>query len=259
MAAAVRESKVRLICLGLGSVASAHASSNSLVQLAYFIVLGRLIHGIEDSTTLEASLMARSVEPIEGGRDSWSCAHDPAFSKADVMLLASLGIQASNEATCSMCGFTEDNLHSQTVYYMPHCPWMLYSAVLCRYAWRCASTADASAPLWAMCIIGNSFKTYEAALESSTLTHFPRAQLRAHLEESAAGLETRPVLAEDAVAAAVRMSCSGCETEIEDGCKCSWKLEETPFDAALAGRNGHVSFVQALSSTSLHHFFIDSK
>jgi hypothetical protein len=229
------------------------------VQLAYFIVLGRLISGIKDATALEAPLMARSVEPIEGVSDSWSCAHDPAFSKADVPLLASLGIQASNEATCSMCDFTEDSLNSQTVYFMPHCPWMLYSAVLCRYAWRCASTADTLAPLWAVCIIGNSFKTYEAALESSTVpARFPRAQLRAHLEESAAGLETRPALADDAVAAALRMSCGGNGTESEGGCKCSWKLDETPFDAALAGRHGHVSFVQALSSTSLHHFYLEN-
>ena len=262
----------RLACFGLGSVAASASSSNPIVQLAYFVILNRLITALvltenEGSDfVVAASLLARNVEPCEVGVEAgdrggaWACAHDPVFSDIDITLLSAVGVQATRAAHCRGCDTRGDSSGGRTVFFMPHCPWTLNAAVLCRQAWRCSvSDTEPTAPLWATCIIGNSFDSYTPMMTSQSspqlLLPFSRGLARGSLELAAAGVETRPAFAIDAIAAVMSM-CTRGRASGEEGCTCTWSLDETHFDDALAGRRGDASFAQALSSTSLHHFYL---
>lgn len=263
----------RLTCYGLGSVALSTASSNPVVQVAYFVILNRLLtallHNDREEFTITSSitsLLARDVEVCEEGtcgllQSTWACAHDPVFSDTDVTLLSAIGIRATRYAGCERCKTTGNSKNTpppRILFFMPHCPWTLNSAVLSRFSWQCNDLSTfPSDPLWSVCIVGNSFASYSPS-HNSPPSHFLRRQVCDAIELAAIGVETCPLPAHDAVAAVVSMCRKG-DASNEDGCTCTWALDETPFDDAIAGRRGDATFVQALSSTSLHNFYVKTK
>ncbi len=245
----------RVACLGLGSVADAGASANSVRQLAVLVVLGRALDALAAGAPVDRAALARDVLPAPAAARAWACAHDPAFTDADAALLAAVGVAASRGArggggsgggAAACCAAAAPR--QRTLLFMPHCPWALYAAELAAVAWRCGdgacggdarggarggggseAAADADEPLLAsLCIVGNSFASYAAdgardAGVPPPAARFDRARARAALARDAVGsgggaaAEARPAAADDAISAALQLCSSGGGDNDDDG------------------------------------------
>ena len=289
----------RLHLLGLGSPSTSGVSSSALVQLAFFVVLSRLVkacwEGGGGTTPMpHPKLLSKEVggcveeEGLSGV--PWAHAMDPCFTPKDMVLLASLGLHASSDPRD--LGLPATTPFYPSLYFMPHCPGALYSAILARFSWggegappAAAAAAGAAAaatgvdlelplpPLPALCLIGNSFSAYVERREGGEMSKnaFPvwSPCLRGRVQEGATqalleGEESFPPLALDGVVAVARrcsLSWKGCdrggEKEEEGGRRRVWGLRETPLEGLVAERSREVlgtspAYQQALSTTSVH-------
>lgn len=307
----------RLVCLGLGSVAASAASGNAVVQLALLVLLRRMLHDLsrdggtvasgraEEPTPEQAwRLAAADVAAVSGDAccsDSSegacvdtaaaaavaACAHDPAFTPADVRLLAALGVAAVASADASHCAHCRGGVGGgdAALYLMPHCPGSVYGAVLAQLAWCRAGRARS---LGSACVVGNSFSAYAEArgglgqpgvarAAEAAAAAWPRCA-PAPEGSGVPGDETLPPVDADALLAVLRRTtptahATGAAAAAVGGadvgaaaavqctsaasCCCAWRVRETALDALLAAAAGGrdtVLLARALSSTSVHSF-----
>ena len=302
----------RLVCLGLGSVAASAASGNAVVQLALLVLLRRVLHDLSRDGGTVASVRAEEPTPEQAWRlaaadvaavsgdaccsDSSegacvdtaaaaavaACAHDPAFTPADVRLLAALGVAAVASADASQCAHCRGGVGGSeaALYLMPHCPGSVYGAVLAQLAWCRAGGARS---LGSACVVGNSFRAYAesrggleqpgvARAAAAAEAAWPCCAPSAAEGTGAPGDETLPPVDADALLAVLRRAVPPAETTRGDAakggaasahcdsaasCTCAWRVRETALDALLAssasGRDT-VLLARALSSTSVHSF-----
>lgn len=267
----------RLHLLGLGSPSTSGASSAGVIQLAFFVVLARLVkacwegggEGADGGATpmphprlLSQELGGEGVEGGGLGEAPWAHAMDPCFTAKDKVLLAALGLHASSDP--SELGPPLTPPFFPSLYFMPHCPGALYSAVLARFSWVGEGEGGAEPPpppLPSLCLIGNSFSAYVERREGGEQRAFPvwSPTLRENVREGAAhallgGEERFPPLELDGVVAVARR----CGKGGKEGCgKVVWGLRETPLEGHVTERSREVlgtspAYQQALSTTSIH-------
>jgi hypothetical protein len=179
----------------------------------------------------------------------WACAHDPVFSEADAVLLASFGVRASQHGSGDCCGSGSPGTPAlgPIVFFMPHCPWALYAKVLAACEWTAPGILSEEVPhlnCAELCIVGNSFSTYganygdefKAALSASSFMERARTLL-----DATEGPEARPAADADTILYVLGMIRSG-----------DLHLDETRIDSPAARRDHF--FADSLSCTSLHTF-----
>ena len=253
----------RVVCLGLGAVSDAGPSANSVAQLAFLLLVHRMVDEILEGAGAETILrdapalqrrLARDVTALTTdasglsearGAGAWACAHDPVFTDADFFLLAALGVRASQCSDFEGCCFGGAACAQPTLFFMPHCPWTLYARVLAECEWEPpgVSVNAARLPHTALCIVGNSFSSYRDAGDGgqqAAPSFWDRA--RAVLADAAVGPEARPAADADAIATVLGMIRAG-----------AMRLNETQLDVQAAARRDNV-FSDALSCTSVHTF-----
>jgi len=115
--------------------------------------------------------------------EPWAVAVDPCFSSKDRELLGTLGILSSDNPDFFDFINLGSALHGAGasrpfLFFMPHCPGVLYSSVLTRFSWVSPSykkveevdtevVASTLPLLPTLCLIGNSFKAYTERRRSS--------------------------------------------------------------------------------------------
>lgn len=144
----VVEQDIIIDCIGLGSVvSSASSNSNSVVQLAFLILLSRIATLlINRSQSINRELLCQDYEEVERLHE-WEPTQDltigatkrrrvhvwePLFSKSDIRMLNILGFDAFATPWNSR---DDVRLGSKdlVILYMPHCPMRLYSIALRRF------------------------------------------------------------------------------------------------------------------------------
>jgi hypothetical protein len=142
-------------CVGLGRVISSATNGNSIVQLAFLLLINRIASAVVNRLpSINRELLSQDYEEVDRLQsfdptsDSYNseettssitkqrvCVWEPLFSNYDIKVLHILGFSAFASPWKSRA-VDEDgrvNPKNVTILYMPHCPLRLYTIALHRF------------------------------------------------------------------------------------------------------------------------------
>lgn len=226
-----RKTGCLLVCclIGLGNVADASDSSAVWAQLGIFFVVRNVVLGVDLDVSKTDNLL-HTMNAAAAARHECRCvAFDPAFTDADIILLARFGITAvAGEGSCPCLG----DPGSTCVVVSPHVPRALDSRLLWQH-WQDETQAqkadDGTAGLSRLIMVCNSLKQHVSM----------------ELSRRASGGPSSNCVEHDAVVALLTAA--------------PWAVHERPFDACLtrsACRDEDVrsALQNPLSNISIHTF-----